>query len=243
MNATARTLAGSALIIIAAAGGFAAYRWASRGSRLTVIAVLPAQAVRAPAAEASVPRPIPEKLPSFTLRDRAGVPRTLANWSGHPLMINFWATWCAPCRHEIPLLRALRRERQVDALEVVGIAVDRRPDVLDYAQHIGIDYPILIGEQEGLDAAAAFGVDSVFPFTIFADRAQRVVAIKVGELHRDEAAFILDRVRELDSGRLQMPAAQAQIAAKLQELAIERAKKEAKRVDREAKVPKRARVG
>ena len=144
-----------------------------------------------------------------------------------PLLVNFWATWCAPCRREIPLLKALRRDHAAEGLEVIGVAVDFREDVLKYAKDIGLDYPLLIGEQDGLDAAAAFGLDPVLPFSVFSDRQGRIVAVKVGELHADEAEFILARVRDVDEGRLAMPVAQQQIAGKLRELATARAKKNA----------------
>ena len=85
------------------------------------------------------------------------------------------------------------RSAPADGLEIVGIAVDFRDAVQKYAREMGIDYPVLIGEQDGLDAIAAFGMDTVFPFSVFADSQGRIVTLKVGELHADEARFILDR--------------------------------------------------
>lgn len=96
--------------------------------------------------------------------------------------------------------------------------------MLKYAAEIGLDYPLLIGEQDGLDAAAAFGVDPVLPFSVFSDSKGRIVAVRIGELHADEAAFILARVQEVDAGRIALPVAQQQIAEKLRELAAIRAK-------------------
>ena len=222
-----RFLALIAVTGIAAATGFLAYRALGEGrapAAVSAIAVGPAAAA-ADAGTPSAPRSIPTTLPAFTLQDREGVPRTLAHWSGRPLLVNFWATWCAPCRREIPLLMRLRKEHAADGLEVVGIAVDFREDVLKYAAGMGIDYPLLIGEQDGLDAAAAFGLDPVLPFSVFADREGRIVAVRVGELHADEAAFILARVRDVDAKRLALHIAQQQIADKLRELAASRAVK------------------
>ncbi|HTL91506.1 MAG TPA: TlpA disulfide reductase family protein, partial [Steroidobacteraceae bacterium] len=137
---------------------------------------------------------------------------------GRPLVVNFWATWCEPCRRENPLLQALRREHSANGLEIVGIAVDSRESVQKYATEHEIDYPLLVGEREGLQAAAAFGMETVLPFSVFADREGRVVTLKVGELHRDEAELILARIQDLQAGKLSLAAAQAQITAGVRSL-------------------------
>jgi thiol-disulfide isomerase/thioredoxin len=171
-------------------------------------------------------RTIPTNVPNVSLADGGGVKHALSEWKGRPLMINFWATWCAPCRREIPLLKTLRHERARDGLEIVGIAVDFREAVQKYAREMGIDYPVLVGEQDGLDAIAAFGMDTVFPFTVFADRQGRIVTLKIGELHADEAHFILDEVKAIDQGRTELAAAKKEIADGVAALAAKRAQQE-----------------
>ena len=131
----------------------------------------------------ATPRVIPTDVPDISLADANGVKHNLSEWKGRPLLINFWATWCAPCRREIPLLKSLRHQRAADGVEIVGIAVDFRDAVQHFAREMGIDYPVLVGEQDGLEAIAAFGMDTVFPFTVFADRQGRIVTLKIGELH------------------------------------------------------------
>jgi hypothetical protein len=98
--------------------------------------------------------------------------------------------------------------------------------VQHFARQMSIDYPVLVGEQDGLDAIAAFGMDTVFPFTVFADARGRIVTLKVGELHADEARFILDRVKGIDTGRLDMAAAKKEIADGIAALAAQRARHE-----------------
>jgi len=90
-----------------------------------------------------------------------------------------------------------------------------------------MDYPVLMGEQEGYEAAERFGVSLVLPFSVFADSQGRIVALKVGELHADQAAAILDRVRDVDANRLTLTDARHQIADKLRDLATEQGQKAA----------------
>jgi thiol-disulfide isomerase/thioredoxin len=164
---------------------------------------------------------IPERLPPFTLADRAGKPTAISSFAGHSLIINFWATWCAPCRREIPLLQALQAEWAGRGATVVGIAVDHRDPVLEFADRFKMAYPLLIGEQDALDAATALGVDSpVFPFTVFTDRRGDVVALFVGELHRPQAELILGEVQNLNQGTVELTAARHAIAAGLEQLAL-----------------------
>jgi thiol-disulfide isomerase/thioredoxin len=225
--------AGIAVTVAAIAGlaGFLAFRGGSPAPAATASTLTPivtpdaSGAADAPAlpTPATAAAPIPEVLPDFELASRAGPPRRLASFQHPVLIVNFWATWCAPCRREIPLLNALRREHADAGVEIVGIAVDFREDVLAYAQTTPIDYPLLIGEEDGLAAAQAFGMNLVLPFTIFADAQRRIVALKVGELHADEAEFILARIAALNAGRESLEQVRPAIAAELATLAANRA--------------------
>jgi thiol-disulfide isomerase/thioredoxin len=189
--------------------------------------------LRVPAGEASAPNPsdlaqnsdtlpapqIPDRLPEFSLGDRTGKATSIRSFSGKSLIINFWATWCAPCRSEIPLLKTLNTEWGGRAISVVGIAVDRRDKVLEFADRFKIAYPLLIGEQDALDAASALGMTTpVFPFTVFTDRRGEVVTLFVGELHRPQAELILGQVEDLNQDRIELPAARRAIAAGLRAL-------------------------
>jgi thiol-disulfide isomerase/thioredoxin len=170
--------------------------------------------------QALIPPPkIPDRLPQFSLGDRSGKTTPIASFAGKSLIINFWATWCAPCRSEIPLLETLHAEWAGRGASVVGIAVDHRDEVLEFADRFKISYPLLIGEQDALDAAASFGVASpVFPFTVFTDRRGEVVALFIGELHQPQAELILSQVQQLNDGQIELPAARRAISAGLSAL-------------------------
>jgi peroxiredoxin len=235
MNVRALRIAGGlGVMLFGVWAGLRVYS-TSHAVKSAAVAILPGAAppagVRVPAGEASPPTPsdfdksslkIPERLPEFSLGGRTGKPTSIATWRGKSLIINFWATWCAPCRHEIPLLQSIRREWQTRNVEVVGIAVDYRDKVVAYADELKIAYPLLIGEDDALDVAMAFGVDSpAFPFTVFTDERGEVVALYVGELHKAQADLILSVVQSLNQNRVQLPEARHTIAEGLRSLSAE----------------------
>ena len=170
------------------------------------------------AIDEAAPHPvIPTRLPDFSLNDLKGRSTSIAAWSGKSLVINFWATWCAPCRREIPLLKTVAADWAGRDLTVIGIAVDYAEKVRQFAEQFKIDYPVLIGEQDALEAAAKFGMDSpALPFTVFTDQRGEVVALFVGELHRPQADIILSEVQNLNQARIQLPEARRAIAERLE---------------------------
>lgn len=218
-------LAVMAMLVICAVGGFVLYRVTAPGPS-TLRPLPPRAADRGPmtAPSEEPPRPaIPERMPPIELPGLDGRTHALSEWQGRPLLINFWATWCEPCRREVPLLRALKRQRAADRLEIIGVAIDSADAVQQFIGRLGIDYPVLLGEKDGLAAITALGMDTVLPFSVFADPAGRIVTLKVGELHRDEADLILDRLGQLDAGTLTLAAAREQISEGVRRLELARA--------------------
>ena len=231
--ALAKAALAIALLTAAGAGGFTAYRLSVRHTSTLTPVQYPGTVRSRPAAGESdesapaSPKKPPEVLPDVAMPDSSGVLHKLSEWKGRPLMVNFWATWCDPCRREIPLLKTLRRERSAESLEIVGIAVDFKDAVLDYTRRIGIDYPVLIGEKDGMAAIDAFGMDTVFPFTVFADREGRIFTVKVGELRPDVANIILDGLRDVDTGRVGIAAARQRLATEIARIDAEHSRESA----------------
>ncbi|CAN5272646.1 TlpA disulfide reductase family protein [soil metagenome] len=176
-----RTLLIVVLLAASAAGGFLLYRlFGGDGGGPTLGTVAPA---------ADTHRP------DFALPDLTGNVRSIAEWRDVPLIVNFWATWCAPCRREIPLLIALQDTHAPGTLQVIGVAIDEVEAVQRFAAETGIDYPVLVGEQAALDAAEAFGLAFTgLPFTAFIRADGRVQKVHLGELEAGELTSLVAEI-------------------------------------------------
>lgn len=152
-------------------------------------------------------------LPDVRLADLKGDLRSISEWSDGPLLINFWATWCAPCLREMPLLETAWNYRRTDGLTVVGIAVDRRDEVAPYLEKTGVTYPILIGQSDAMQAAESFGPDFAgLPYTVFAATGGQVLGVYSGELPAAELDRILATVIDASTGRMSIAEARALLA-------------------------------
>lgn len=112
-----------------------------------------------------------------------GASQTLAGFRGRVLVINYWATWCAPCREEIPLFVRLQREYGDKGVQFVGIAVDQADKVRDFAKEFQINYPLLIAGVEAVELSRQAGNKAgVLPYTLMLDRSGRIAASLVGRI-------------------------------------------------------------
>jgi peroxiredoxin len=131
--------------------------------------------------------------PDFSLPDKDGNMRSVREWDGKVLVINFWATWCPPCRDEIPEFIKLQNEYGEQGLQFIGIALQKAEEVQEFAAELGMNYPILVGEQTVIKVAENFGnTIGILPYTVVVDRNQKIVFIKKGPLHYDEADAVIN---------------------------------------------------
>lgn len=149
-----------------------------------------------------VPPPAVEYLADFTLPDLDDRPRSIREWSGRPLVINFWATWCAPCRREMPLLQSLQDEYGDGSLQVIGVALDNLSDVTRFVTAIGVTYPILYGEDDVTTIAESFGDAFIgLPFSVFVGAGGEILALHSGELQADYLHQFVSEMDAVVSGR------------------------------------------
>ena len=88
------------------------------------------------------------ELPPLQLPDSNAVPHTLSEWKGKVLVVNFFATWCAPCRYEVPHLIKLQEQFGKDGLQIIGIGFDEKDKVKNYVRSLEITYPVLVAEPD-----------------------------------------------------------------------------------------------
>ena len=167
----------TALAVICAAAGFVVYQWRAGDDNQTN------------------PAAIGQMLMAAHLIGLDGKAHPLEQWRGKVLVVNFWATWCAPCREEIPGFVKFQQEYGTLGVQIVGIAIDTAERVAPYIQEIGINYPILVGGIETMDFARQIGNRAgVLPFTVVIDRQGKVVTTVVGIVRPEKLAGLLGPV-------------------------------------------------
>lgn len=118
-----------------------------------------------------------------TFADLTGKSHNSSAWRGQVVLINFWATWCPPCRKEIPGLIDLHHTYRDQGLLIVGIAIDQPDKVRQFLNKLTIDYLNLVDEEHGMEWAVRYGnYSGGLPYTVLIDRSGKVVSTHLGEL-------------------------------------------------------------
>jgi len=144
----------------------------------------------------------------FSLPDLDGNVRKLSDWNGKARLVNFWATWCAPCRREIPLLKSTQETHAGNNLQIIGIAVDFLEPVQVYAEETNFNYPILVGQEDAMAAAEASGIEFIgMPFTMVVAPGGELLKTHIGEIVEAHIKTILGVFEQLESGVIDLAGA------------------------------------
>lgn len=131
--------------------------------------------------------------PEFAVADLNGQMRNIKEWDGKLILLNFWATWCPPCKKEIPDFIKLQAAYGEQGFQIVGIAVDDKEAVEEYAQRMGMNYPSLIAEVEGVQLAQRYGnVAGALPYSVIINRTGEISSTIRGELSMFKAKELLE---------------------------------------------------
>ena len=148
--------------------------------RAWIVLVVLATALVAAMAIRSATQPVAVEVANlaFTLKDMDGKEVALSDFKGKPLIVNLWATWCAPCRIEMPQLVALSEKYKSRGLAVIGISIDDSPEeIRAFAKEFKVPYPLLVGDGRD-DVLSAMGYFGAVPMSIFI-RADGIVSVRM----------------------------------------------------------------
>lgn len=122
-----------------------------------------------------------------TLPDPKGAPAAMSQWKGRPLVLNFWATWCAPCVEEMPELSALQKEVQAKDIQILGIGIDTAANIAAFAEKYQIGYPLYVAGIDGSELSRQFGNQAGgLPYTVLVDASGKVRKTYLGRLKMEE---------------------------------------------------------
>jgi thiol-disulfide isomerase/thioredoxin len=142
------------------------------------------------------PPPVPSTsanaLAELTLATPDGKPASLGQWSGKVRVINFWATWCPPCREEMPEFSRVQLQLADKGVQFVGIGIDTPDNIINFQKATPVSYPLLMGSYETLKLTVELGnTSSALPFTVILDRQGNIAHRKTGKLSEAELERLL----------------------------------------------------
>jgi len=180
MNKTVLT---SVLAIISLAAGFGYYQYTQQQQAAVADKTSPASTTKKSLSM------LGQKRADFSLPDLRNNVHEIKEWDNKVILLNFWATWCPPCRKEIPAFIKLQEEFGPQGFQVIGIAIDEKEAVEDYADGMGVNYPVLIGNSTAMDISAAYGNRfGQLPYSLVIDRQGIIRFVGKRELSFDDIA-------------------------------------------------------
>ncbi len=130
--------------------------------------------------------------PEFAAADLNGDLRNIKEWDGKLIFLNFWATWCPPCKKEIPAFVELQEAYGEQGFQIIGIAIDDQENVAEYAEQMKMNYPSLIVNADGVGLAQRYGNGvGVLPYTVIINRSGEISNTITGELSMIRAKELL----------------------------------------------------
>ena len=130
--------------------------------------------------------------PDFELGSNTGEFVSPADFSGKTILLNFWATWCAPCREEMPMLMDLQKQYGAIGLQVIGIALDDAHSVRSFVETYGISYPVLVGLEDVFETSTAYGNgEGVLPYSVLIDKTGIVRWQHAGIIQHEQISILL----------------------------------------------------
>jgi len=151
-------------------------------------------------------------LGEFELIDLNNVMTSSSKWNGQYKLINFWATWCAPCRREIPLLNNTQKEYQDMSVQIIGIAVDVLDDVIAYSEETPFEYPVLVGEEEAIAIAENANIEFIgLPFTMLVDDQNEIIKTHLGEIKEHHIDMLTEVIRGMQRGKISVEEAKLKL--------------------------------
>ncbi|HEY1181871.1 MAG TPA: TlpA disulfide reductase family protein [Rhodocyclaceae bacterium] len=129
-----------------------------------------------------------------------GQPASLKTWQGKILVVNFWATWCPPCREEMPEFSRVQQQLSAKGVQFVGIGIDTPDNIINFQKKNPVSYPLLMGSYETLKLTVALGnSSSALPFTVILDRQGNIRHTKMGKLSAAELEQLLAPLYSTDA--------------------------------------------
>ena len=152
----------------------------------------PGQGGEEPQAETQSPM-ISQRRPDFAMPDVTGKRRDIKEWDGKVLAVNFWGTWCEPCKQEITDFNILQKQYASKGFQFIGVALDNLDAVQTYLKTRTIVYPVLIGEDQAAKVADTYGdAQGVVPYTAFINRKGQIAFIQYGAMSQDLARQVIE---------------------------------------------------